>query len=142
MKRKGWRCKCIRCREIREKYNPKEKIYLFRQDYKASDGKEIFLSYESKNRTKLYSLLRLRITSNNSAIIREIHTYGQLVPIAEKKIAPQHRGLGKKLIKEAEKIAKDEFASWRIAVISAIGVRDYFHKLGYKLKDTYMVKEF
>ena len=92
-----------------------------------------------KNR-KLYSLLRLRIASQNRAIIREIHTYGQLVPIAQKKLAPQHRGLGKKLIKEAEKIAKKEFNLNEIAVISAIGAREYFRKLGYRLKDTYMVK--
>jgi elongator complex protein 3 len=141
MKKKGWQCKCIRCREIREKYNLKEKIYFFRQKYDASSGKEIFLSYENKNRTKLYSLLRLRITSDNLAMIREVHTYGLLVPIAEKKLAPQHKGLGKKLIKEAERIAKKS-ASGRIAVISAIGVRDYFRKLGYKLKRTYMVKSF
>jgi len=146
-------CKCIRCREIREKYNPKEKIYLFREDYDASGGKEIFLSFENKKREKLYSLLRLRIpfqifkkerafipVLENSAIIREIQTYGEQVPIAQKKLAPQHRGLGKKLIKEAEKITKNEFGLSKIAVISGIGTREYFRKLGYKLKETYMVK--
>lgn len=138
----GWKCKCIRCREVRENYNPKEKLCLFRQNYEASGGKEIFLSYENKSRTKLYSLLRLRITSQNKATIREIHTYGQLIPIAQKKIAPQHRGFGKKLIKEAEKITERELGLKRIVVISAVGARDYFRKLGYKLKDTYMVKEF
>lgn len=154
MKREGWKCRCIRCREIREKYNLKEKLYLFRQDYEASNGKEIFLSFENKNRTKLYSLLRLRITSENRAIIREVHTYGFLVPILEKKLAPQHRGLGKKLIQIAEKTAKKEFDLKKIAVISGIGVRNYFKKLGYskrsliyrakaryKLEDTYMTKE-
>jgi len=164
MEKEGWRCKCIRCREVRENYDPKEKIYLFREDYEASRGKEIFLSFENKNRTKLYSLLRLRITSKNKAIIREVHTYGPLVPIGVKKLSPQHRGLGKKLIKEAEKITKKEFgfhpvkspvklpsASFnrgakqfnrvnKIAVISAVGTRDYFRKLGYKLRDTYMIK--
>lgn len=130
MKKEGWKCRCIRCREIREAYDPKTKLYLFRKDYDASEGKEIFLSYEEKNRKKLYSLLRLRILSftyqrqtlknkhpqghflpvlQNAAIIREVHTYGQLVPLSEKKIAPQHRGLGKKLIKIAEKIVYTEF---------------------------------
>jgi len=154
MKSEDWKCKCIRCREVREKYDPKEKIYLLRQDYEASGGKEIFLSYESKNQTKLYSLLRLKIPSQyyentlgsilpaleKAAIIREIHTYGKMVPIGGKKLAPQHRDFGKKLIKEGEKIARKEFGSKKIAVISAIGARDYFKKLGYKLKDTYMVK--
>ena len=154
-KKEGWKCKCIRCREVRENYNPKEKLVLFRQDYNASGGKEIFLSYEDKNREKLYSLLRLRIPSQyyencsrnifpvlqDAAIIREVHTYGQLVPISKRKTAPQHRGLGKKLIKEAEKITRNEFSLRGIAVISGIGVRNYYRKLGYRLKDEYMVKE-
>ncbi len=159
MEREGWQCKCIRCREVREKYEPKEKLYLYRQDYDASGGREIFLSFENKNRTKLYSLLRLRITSQNKAIVREIHTYGQLYPLSGRValISPQHKGLGKKLIKEAEKIARKDynppttsshlpkgkrapFGLNKIAVISGVGVRNYWKKLGYKLKDTYMIK--
>jgi elongator complex protein 3 len=152
-KNEGWRCKCIRCREVRENYNPKEKIYLFREDYWASDGLEIFLSFENKKRTKLFSLLRLRIPSqyfertkhflsvlNETAIIREIHTYGKLVSLGKREVAPQHRGLGKRLIKEAEKIAKKEFKIKKVAVIAGVGVRDYFRKLGYRLRDTYMIK--
>lgn len=160
-KKEGWRCHCIRCREVREKYDPKEKIYLFRNNYQASGGKEIFLSFENKRRTKLYSLLRLRIPSpecfisalKSAAIVREIHTYGQSVPMDKKKKAPQHQGLGKKLVKEAEKIIRKEFGTRshrhakrcgrvkKIAVISAIGARNYFKKLGYSLYDTYMVKK-
>lgn len=138
-------CKCIRCREIKGSYDPKEKIYLFRADYNASSGKEIFLSYENKQRTKLYSLLRLRISSNpiikDASLIREVHTYGQMTPIGGQKTSAQHKGLGKKLIKEAENISKKEFKVKKIAVISGIGVRDYYRKIGYKLKDTYMVKK-
>ena len=154
MKNEGWKCKCIRCREVRENYNPKEKLYLFRQDYQVSGGKEIFLSFENKNRKKLYSLLRLRIPSQcnkvrprcifpalkDAVIIREVHTFGEMVPIGIKKIAPQHRGLGKKLIKEAEKITKKEFGLKNITVIAGIGARGYFRRLKYKLKDTYMIK--
>ena len=77
----------------------------------------------------------------NAAIIREVQTLGQLVPIGKKKMAPQHRGLGKKLIKEAEKITKKEFSLNKIAVISGVGVRDYFKELEYRLKTTYMIKE-
>ncbi len=141
MKKEGWKCKCIRCREVKEKYDPKEKLHLFRQDYKSSDGKEIFLSFKNENRAKLYSLLRLRLTSQNNAIIREIHTYGLLIAISGKGMAPQHRGFGKKLIKTAEKIVKKEFGLKILSVISGIGARDYFEKLGYKLKDTYMEKK-
>jgi elongator complex protein 3 len=77
----------------------------------------------------------------NSAIIREIQTFGEMVPIGIKKIAPQHRGLGKKLVKEAEKISKGEFGLKKISVISGVGVRDYWRKLGYRLKGTYMIKK-
>ena len=163
MKEEKIACHCIRCREVKGKYNPAEKIYLFREDYLASEGKEIFLSFENKKRTKLYSLLRLRIPSfifesaevgppqifpvlKDAAIIREIHTYGQLRPLGKLgqgrtlTLSPQHRGLGKKLIKEAEKITKKEFHLNKIAVISGIGVRNYFKKLGYRLKNTYMIK--
>jgi elongator complex protein 3 len=154
MEKRGLFCRCIRCREVRERYDPKEKVYLFREDYDASGGKEIFLSFENKERTKLFSYLRLRIPSQiferkkhflpvleNSAIIREIQTLGEMVPIEKKKIAPQHQGLGKKLIKGVEKIAKKEFGLRKIAVISGVGARTYFKKLGYRLKDTYMIKE-
>ena len=143
MKKENWQCHCIRCKEVKESYDPNEKFYLFRKDYDASGGKEIFLSFENKKRDKLYSLLRLRITSQNTAIVRELHTYGLLHPLRGlvSRTSPQHKGLGEKLIKTAEKIAKNEFNSKKMAVISGAGVRGYFRKLGYKLKDTYMIKE-
>ena len=149
MKREKKICRCIRCREVRGNYNPKEKIYLFRDNYLASAGREIFLSFENRKREKLFTFLRLRIPSKENsisvlegaAIIRELQTYGQSVPLLEIRFAPQHRGLGKKLIKIAEEIAKKEFGKNRIAVISGIGARDYYRKLGYKLKDTYMIKD-
>jgi len=87
---------------------------------------------------KLYKLLP---TLKNSALIREVHTYGKLVSVSQKDSkSPQHIGLGKKLIKEAENIAQKEFGLNKIAVISGVGVRDYYRKLEYSLKNTYMVK--
>lgn len=166
--KEGWHCKCIRCREIREDYDPREKPYLYREDYESAGGREIFLSFETKKRNKLYSLLRLRIPSfvsqtkknksyltralksklpfpvlKNAALIREIHTYGQLQSLRshDSLIAVQHKGLGKTLLKKAEKIAKQDFGLSKIAVISGIGARNYFRKQGYQLKETYMVKE-
>ena len=162
--KEGWRCQCIRCREIRNK-NPLLKkdgqgevgnLKLFRQDYNASGGKEIFLTFEDFQRKNLYSLLRLRINEiplapfdkggipalKNAAIIREVHTYGQLTPIKSKnKKSPQHTGFGKKLIAEAEKITIKEFDLKKIAVISGVGVRDYYRKIGYRLENGYMVKK-
>jgi len=134
-------CQCIRCREVRANYKIKEKIILDRINYNASDGKEIFLQYVSPDKKKLFALLRLRITSANTAIIREVHTYGKLAKINKKdNTSPQHIGLGKKLILEAEKIVKKEFNLDEIVVISGVGVREYYRKLGYRLKDTYMIK--
>ena len=125
-------------------------------------GKEIFLQYISKNpslslppldkgrvgvgsddssKNKLFALLRLRITSKNSAIIREVHTYGKMTEINKKDSkSPQHIGLGKKLLLEAEKIVKKEFGIKKISVISGIGARNYYRKTGYRLEGTYMVK--
>ncbi|MDO9230920.1 MAG: tRNA uridine(34) 5-carboxymethylaminomethyl modification radical SAM/GNAT enzyme Elp3 [bacterium] len=153
-------CPCIRCREVRSDYSLKEKIILHRIDYPSSDGQEIFLEYSTLPlldkeragvRSKLFALLRLRINNEksiapnvlkNSAIIREVHTYGKMNQINQKdNISPQHIGLGKKLILEAEKITKKEFGLDRIVVISGVGVRGYYRKLGYKLKDSYMVKK-
>jgi len=75
------------------------------------------------------------------AMIREVHTYGQLVPIGMKILKdPQHSGLGKELILRAQKIAKDEFGIQEMAVISGVGVRGYYKKLGYNIEGTYMVK--
>ncbi len=143
-------CKCIRCREPREKMA--KKLKLFRQNYNASDGKEIFLSYEDYQRKNIYAFLRLRITNNwtlpvlkNSALIRELHVYGRVAELARsaKRKAQnriQHKGLGRKLMAEAEKIVAQETNLKKIAVIAGIGVREYYRKLGYKLKDEYMIK--
>lgn len=144
------KCPCIRCREVRSGFTIKEKIILDRIDYNASDGREIFLQYVSPDKKKLFALLRLRVPSKNafpevllnSAIIREVHTYGKMARIDKKdSSSPQHIGLGKKLLKEAERIAKKEFGLKKIAVISGIGVRDYYRKSGYRLEDTYMLKK-
>lgn len=76
------------------------------------------------------------------ALIREVHTYGKLTAIDKKdKKSPQHIGLGKKLMREAERIAKEEYGLKKMAVIAGVGVREYYRKLGYKLKKTYMIKK-
>ena len=138
MKDKGVKCRCIRCREVGNQKFKIKNAKLAIKKYKASGGQEYFISYESKDKKILYGFCRLRL--GDTAIIRELHVYGELVPVGNaKKI--QHAGLGKKLMLEAEKIAKDcNFK--KIAVISGIGVREYYKKLSYKLKNTYMEKVF
>jgi elongator complex protein 3 len=107
--------------------------------YSASKGEEYFLEIVNKEDV-LFGLLRLRI-ANNKAIIRELHVYGQSLNLHEENSkATQHKGLGKWLIEEAESIVKKQKIKI-LSIISGVGVRQYYSKLGYHLKDTYMVKE-
>jgi len=120
-------------------------LKLKKKEYKASHGKEFFLQVTNKDNI-LFGLLRLRFPGKtfipelkNSAIVREIHVYGQTVPIGEKGEI-QHTGIGKMLMQEAEQIAKR--AGWKkLAVISGVGAREYYKKLGYQLVGNYMIKE-
>ena len=104
----------------------------------------------------MYSFLRLRINNpdcldaglaaalpelKNASLVREVHTYGRLVPVDAKSAKIQHTGFGKKLMKIAEELTLKHNLN-KIAVISGIGVRPYYRKLGYKLQGTYMVKHF
>jgi elongator complex protein 3 len=157
LKEFGLKCHCIRCREAGlqklETLNQDE-ITLNRIDYLASEGKEVFLSMENKDKNLLFGFLRLRnipfshrkelLDTNNrtSAIIRELHVYGQVVDVGQKKgsFSFQHGGLGLRLMEEAEKISKDEFLVDSLSVISAIGTRAYYRKLGYVQNGPYVTK--
>ena len=151
LKEQGKSCQCIRCREIKSLDFKIDDLFFNKIKYKASKGKEYFLSFINKN-NKLAAFLRLRLPSFNSmakllpelkktALIREVHTYGQLVSIkSHEKKATQHQGFGKQLMLKAEEISRKRGFK-KIAVISGIGVRGYYKKLGYYLKGTYMIKD-
>jgi len=153
-------CKCIRCREFgiinRKEIANKgsfDEVKLYRQDYEASKGQEIFLSYENQQVNYLIGYLRLRkpsefahrpeLNDGKTMIVREIKVVGELVP---KDMKPnrsnqiQHRGFGKLLMQNAEKIAKEDFDAKKLAVISGVGVRDWFYEQGYKLDGVYVSK--
>jgi elongator complex protein 3 len=150
MKQKGIECRCIRCREYGHRAREGREIgppKLVRLDYAASGGREIFLSFEDGAET-LFGLLRLRLkpnpeTGETSAVIRELHVYGPEVPLAEQKEgATQHKGLGKALLLEAERIAAEEFQARQMKILSGIGAREYYRtEFGYSLEGAYMVKE-
>lgn len=117
--------------------------------YDASDGEEYFISFEDKKADLLFAFLRLRKPANShrkeitseSVGIRELHVYGEQLSLGKRNNAsPQHKGLGKKLMEEAERIAKEELDSSKILVISGVGVRNYYRKLGYSLDGPYMSK--
>ncbi|PIN74801.1 tRNA uridine(34) 5-carboxymethylaminomethyl modification radical SAM/GNAT enzyme Elp3 [Candidatus Woesearchaeota archaeon CG10_big_fil_rev_8_21_14_0_10_37_12] len=147
LKEKGMKCRCIRCREPRNKQISWEQVKLLREDYDAH-GKEIFLSFEDTKNDLLLGFCRLRIIPEshrkevlpNSAAIRELHVYGQAIALGEEGNV-QHKGMGKKLMAEAERIAREEFGCKKILVISGIGVREYYYKLGYKKDGVYVSKE-
>ncbi|MBD3303867.1 tRNA uridine(34) 5-carboxymethylaminomethyl modification radical SAM/GNAT enzyme Elp3 [Candidatus Woesearchaeota archaeon] len=147
LKDKNIKCKCIRCREPKGRKIDFSKSMIKRTDYTASKGKEVFLSAEVGD--VLLGFCRLRIPykpfrpeiTKKSAGIRELHVYGTAVPVGEKGVALQHKGLGKKLMLEAERIAKEEFKCDKMLVISGIGVRGYYKKLGYKKEGVYVSKK-
>ncbi|MBS1266578.1 MAG: hypothetical protein MAG795_00545 [Candidatus Woesearchaeota archaeon] len=145
MNKKGIKCSCIRCREPRKKKINLDNLKIKRMEYGASKGKEIFISAETKK--ALLGFCRLRIPAKpfrkeitkDSAGIRELHVYGVATSL-HKKGAVQHRGIGKKLMTEVEKIALD-FDKKKMVVISGVGVRGYYRKLGYQRQGRYMVKK-
>lgn len=143
-------CNCIRCREIGLKKLEKikeNKIKLQRIDYEASEGLEIFLSFDETEKNALIGYLRLRFPSSkahrkevkNAAIIREIKVFGISLPIGETGKGWQHRGFGKALILEAEKIGKDEGFK-KMLIMSGVGARNYFRKFKYERCGVYMGK--
>ena len=127
----------IRFREIGFAKIINKNLKLKITKYRASEGDEYFLEIVNDDDI-LFGLLRLRIF-NRKSIIRELHIYGQSLKIGEIGNVGQHTGLGKWLMSEAEKIAEKEKCE-KILVISGIGVREYYKKLGYELEDTYMTK--
>ena len=164
-KDEDWVCRCIRCREVSRQEQIKggiSNLKLKIRTYQASGGTEYFLSYESRDEKALYAFLRLRVNDKISppagggevakgdrgggsfipelkgaALIRELHTYGELTKLGQRGSA-QHQGLGQKLLKEAESIVQKQEIK-KIAVIAGVGVRKYYEKFGYKLEGTYMV---
>lgn len=70
-----------------------------------------------------------------------MHVYGSVVPVSGRDVKKfQHQGYGALLMEKAENIAINEHKSDKIAVISGVGTRNYYRKLGYELEGPYMVK--
>ena len=139
----------IRLREIANESFGQSEFSLIRRDYDAAGGKEIFLSYEDSN-GKIIGFVRLRVPSDlahrkemaSSSVIREIKVFGNVVPIGSHNEEKwQHRGMGSNLLKEAERISREEFGMERILVISGIGVREYFRNRGYSQLGPYMARK-
>ncbi len=153
----GLSCNCIRCREVGHRLQVDhikpdlENIKIQTERYSASEGTELFISVEDHKNDVLLGYLRLRIPSAKahrpeitkapSAIVRELHVYGPLVPVGKRtEGAWQHQGFGKDLLAEAERVARDEFRVKKLLVISALGTRRYYVRLGYRRDGVYVSK--
>ncbi|MEM2855958.1 MAG: tRNA uridine(34) 5-carboxymethylaminomethyl modification radical SAM/GNAT enzyme Elp3 [Candidatus Nitrosocaldaceae archaeon] len=144
----GEKCNCIRCREAGLKHAKIDNANIIKEEYEASDGKEFFISLEDED--TLLGFVRLRLPSKDahrdeirgfrSAIVRELHVYGRALALGERDPSSyQHKGYGALLMNEAENVALKHKRE-KIIVISAIGTREYYKRLGYILEGPYMVK--
>lgn len=118
----------------------------------ASEGEDIFIAYEDSVNDILVGYLKLRIPSENahrlevtsktSGIIRELHVYGPMVPIgSHKPKAWQHKGYGRRLIAEAERLSHEEYDKEKVIILSALGTKQYYMRFGYRYDGPYMSKE-
>jgi ELP3 family radical SAM enzyme/protein acetyltransferase len=147
LKEEGKRCLCIRCREVKRTAYIEEPTIVCRE-YRSSNGIEYFISSELADKTLLgFCRLRLPVGKyhitkypieqleelQHCALIRELHVYGDVTTQLEKikTHSAQHRGIGKLLLKNAEYLAKYNGYP-AIAVISGIGVQDYYKALNYE----------
>jgi len=150
MKRRGTRCQCVRCREVKGRTVDLALLKLDDLIYPSDRAEEHFISYETPD-DKLAGFIRLSLPDSDApqtglmdlegaALIREVHVYGQSLPVgAEKQGAAQHAGLGTNLLQQAETIAK-EHGFTRLAVISAVGTRQYYLERGFERGELYLVK--
>ena len=151
MKKRGTKCNCLRCREVRGSKIEVEKLKLDDLVYQAEDAEEHFISFVTPD-DKVAGFLRLSLPDKNApqtgiadlegaAIIREVHVYGQSLEVgAEKRGSAQHAGLGTRLMKEAEQISLTR-GFRRLAVIAAVGTRGYYLDRGFERGDLYLFKE-
>src|SRR5574341_1909635 len=151
MKHRGTHCECVRCREVRGKPVDPASLQLDDLVYRADYAEEHFISYITPD-DRLAGFIRLSLPSKDApqtglsdldgtALIRELHIYGQSLPVgAEKEGAAQHAGLGTRLLEQADQIAKANGLD-RVAVISAVGTRQYYLERGFQRGELYLVKK-
>jgi len=144
MASRGERCWCIRCREVGLTGHAlaRNDVILRRIDYQASGGKETFLSLENNAGDAIVGYLRMRHCGRGT-FLRELKVFGEVVPFGDDpEDRWQHQGYGHKLVSECERIAADELGASEVRVTSGVGARGYYRRLGYELREPYMVKAF
>ncbi len=151
MKRRGTVCQCLRCREVRDSHVDTGALKLDDLIYEAGSAEEHFISYVTPD-DKVAGFIRLSLPQaaapvtglgdlREAALIREVHVYGQSLPVgAEKEGAAQHAGLGTRLLQEAQRISKEK-GFGRMAVIAAVGTRQYYMERGFERGELYLVRD-
>ena len=151
---RGSEIKEIRYREIRDNQIDYTNARMFILRYEASNGIEYFISYETEDEKYLLGFIRLRIPNertqsrgkviqelNGCALVREIHVYGKATQVGDTSTTnTQHRGYGTNLLKKAEEIAYQEHGFNQIAVISGVGVKNFYRKNGFTDGQYYLIK--
>ncbi|MDY6766287.1 MAG: tRNA uridine(34) 5-carboxymethylaminomethyl modification radical SAM/GNAT enzyme Elp3, partial [Candidatus Nanohaloarchaea archaeon] len=151
MEEQGLECRCVRCREAghrkqKDGVEPDEGE-LVERIYDASGGEERFLSFEDPGKDVLLGYLRLRFPDHSvrdeideaTAIVRQLQVVGPAVPL-DGGSAVQHSGYGTRLMQAAEERARENGFD-TLTVISAVGTREYYRKLGYERDGPYMSKQ-
>ncbi|PSP83437.1 tRNA uridine(34) 5-carboxymethylaminomethyl modification radical SAM/GNAT enzyme Elp3 [Halobacteriales archaeon QS_1_68_17] len=143
----GWTCDCIRCREVGMNDEDPGRMELLTHTYEAGGGTETFVSFEDPEKDLLVGFCRLRFPADpvrreldDAAVVRELHVYGSQVGLGQAggDDQHQHRGYGRRLLAEAERLAADA-GYGKLAVLSGIGVRQYYReKLGYRQDGPYV----
>lgn len=147
MARQGLVCRCLRCREVRERDVLPDRLRLQILPYRTDINREYFLSYVTPE-DRVAAYLRLSLPDSpavvplaeirGAAMIREVKVYGPALALgADSQGEAQHRGLGRRLVELACRIARSEGFT-RIAVIAAVGTRPYYRRLGFELDELYM----
>jgi elongator complex protein 3 len=144
---RGGACRDIRSREIRGERVRGEHLRLDETRYRSSVGEETFLQF-TDDLGRIAGFLRLALPDRPSfideicasAMIREVHVYGAAAGLGERdEEKAQHTGLGQRLVTRAERLAQDAgFAS--LAVISSVGTREYYRRLGFEDGELYQHK--
>jgi elongator complex protein 3 len=155
LQEQGKRCNCIRCREVGHRAKDGvipdvDDLQIIRRTYEASGGTEEFISVEDQEKDVLIGFIRLRIPSDKAhrpeitprtGLVRELHVYGRMNPVGQKiEDSWQHRGWGEELMAEAEKIALDDYDMNRMVVMSALGTKKYYARMGYQKDGVYVSK--
>ncbi|MEM0128735.1 MAG: tRNA uridine(34) 5-carboxymethylaminomethyl modification radical SAM/GNAT enzyme Elp3 [Thermoplasmata archaeon] len=148
----GLRCPCLRCREVGRRAVPDgAEFHLVERDYEVLGGRERFLSFEEEAGGAVAGYLRLSMpgpgstdpAGSESPIVRELKVLGREVPVGTPGDARgdsfQHRGLGRALMDRAAVISREEGYS-RLRVMSAVGTRPYYARLGFARDGPWMAR--